>query len=86
MRPTTEPSLSRRIGIVRTSSIGDVVLATVCLQALRTLKWSDRVTWFGSFPSMDLLKQAYPEVHFVEIKKQDGYRDLAGEFSKLQLG
>lgn len=56
-----------RVAICRSSSIGDVVLATACLNMLKRLKVSTQVFWLGRQPSLGLITSAYPEIIPIEI-------------------
>ncbi len=55
-----------RISIIRTSSIGDVVLASACLDLLANLKVPTSVRWIGRQPSLELIAAAYPDVETVD--------------------
>ncbi len=50
---------SINVVIIRSSSIGDVVLATACLHFLATQKRNFRVFWIGQSPSLDLLATSF---------------------------
>lgn len=58
-----------KIGLIRTSSIGDVVLATACISLLRKIQPSIKIVWLGKAPSLSLIKDAFPEVECVEISR-----------------
>ncbi len=61
-----------RLAFYRTSSIGDVVLATACLDLLQAIKHTRfEVIWIGRQPSLSLISTFYPEVHCLEAKKLD---------------
>ena len=57
------------IGIIRVSSIGDVVLASSLLDFLQQLPFPTAVHWFGSAPSSLLIATAYPQVSIHLIKE-----------------
>lgn len=57
-----------RIAVVRTSSIGDVVLASACLSCAKALGID--VVWLGRRGCNDLLASAWPDVSFVEMPEQ----------------
>lgn len=64
------PSATRptvKCAIYRTSSIGDVVLATACVHLLRSLEVSYELTWIGKGASAQLLSSAFPELKMVEL-------------------
>lgn len=65
-----------RIAFYRTSSIGDVVLATACLDLLSQLRIPSEVSWIGRGPSLKLLAAAYPELHTFEVRRDDTMADL----------
>ncbi len=54
-----------RIAVIRTSSIGDVVLASACLNL--AAKLGVEVVWLGREPSLGLLKAAWPNVPFIVV-------------------
>lgn len=66
-----------KIVIYRLSSIGDVVLATACLDLLKkvSLKSSGRdsksisVTFVGRKPAIDLIASSFPEVKIIDLPK-----------------
>lgn len=53
---------SINVVIIRSSSIGDVVLATACLHFLVAQKANFRVFWIGRSPSLDLLQESFKEL------------------------
>lgn len=57
-----------RIAIFRTSSIGDVILSTACIDLIKKLNFNVEITWIGSEPSLDLIRRSYPEVRCMDIK------------------
>lgn len=77
------------IAIYRTSSIGDVVLATACLNLLRHLGLSSQAIWLGRNPSLDLIKSSYEEVRCIEIAEDEdtraGQRRLLEQLNGVQL-
>lgn len=54
-----------RIAVIRTSSIGDVVLASACLDLAKRLGID--VVWLGREPAMSLLKAGWPQVTFFSL-------------------
>ncbi len=58
-----------KIGLIRTSSIGDVVLATACLSLLKQIQPSAKIVWLGMAPSLSLIRDAFPEVECIEISR-----------------
>ncbi|MFK7871839.1 MAG: glycosyltransferase family 9 protein [Oligoflexales bacterium] len=51
-----------KIGILRSSAIGDVVLATSLLHLLEQLPIRWEVTWVGKDPSLSLIKSCWPNI------------------------
>lgn len=51
-----------KIGIIRTSSIGDVVLASACLDYLKQVAPEAEVVWIGRQPSLQLITRSWPRV------------------------
>ena len=70
--PTRPPIL--RVGIIRTSSIGDVVLSTACLDVLCRLGLSDQAIFIGMAPSLELVELSYPKVGLFDLKGADSPR------------
>ena len=58
---------SLKIGIIRTSSIGDVILGTACLDYLRQVAPEAEIIWVGRSPSLHLVHQCWPSVVPLEI-------------------
>ena len=58
-----------RVAVYRSSSIGDVVLATSCLDLLDRLEIPVDVTWLGRSPSLELVSAAWPSIRPVEVKR-----------------
>ncbi len=58
-----------KVGIIRTSSIGDVILATACLNLLRDYLPHAKIVWLGKAPSLRLLKEAFPDIECIEIDR-----------------
>ncbi len=65
-----------RVGILRTSSIGDVVLASACLTLLSQLDFPVEVVWLGRNPALQLLRDAYPGLPVIEVAKDPSIPDL----------
>jgi ADP-heptose:LPS heptosyltransferase len=60
---------SLKIAILRTSSIGDVVLATSCLSLLKEVTPNAKIVWLGKSPSLSVIRDAFPSVECIEIDK-----------------
>lgn len=70
-----------RIAVIRTSSIGDVVLASACLDLAQRL--DVEVVWLGREPALSLLRAAWPAVTFLsmpqtisDFQTTDFFKDL----------
>ena len=72
-----------KIAIVRKSSIGDVVLATVCLDYLLKIEqqsnYKFEIVWFGNPVTLELIQSFYPSV------KTYPYSSLATVFSGFDI-
>ena len=65
-----------KLGIYRSSSIGDVVLATACLKLLEDLNVPVEVTWVGRGASLQLIAAAYPHLRILEVNPaQPNYQE-----------
>lgn len=65
----TVENIPVKIGILRTSSIGDVVLATSCLRLIKSVLPDVKILWLGRSPSLSLIRDAFPDVECVEIDR-----------------
>lgn len=77
-----------RVGIYRSSSIGDVVLATACLDLLARLKVPVEVTWIGRQPALGLISAAWPDMRCISVKRSDTLPELseiAGQLGNLHV-
>ncbi len=64
--PSATPPLMK-IAIYRSTSIGDVVLATACIDLLRQMPVPVQITWVGRRPALQLIASAYPDLKPVEV-------------------
>lgn len=78
---STAPTL--RVAIYRTSSLGDVVLATSCLNLLEQLPVPTEVTWLGRGAALDIVTSAYPNVRGLEIGRGDSPATLQKVIAQL---
>lgn len=69
------------LGIIRSSSIGDVVLATACIDLLNHLELPITLIWVGRSPALNLIKDAFPDVVCLEIKKDSSPSELVEKLS-----
>ena len=67
-----------KIVFIRSSAIGDVVLASACLNYLKRLDYQDSIYWIGKKLTNDLLNQAYPDVTYFNLE------DNLGEDERFQ--
>lgn len=77
-----------KVGIYRTSSIGDVVLASSCIDLLKQLKVPVQITWIGRKPSLDLISSSFPEIKAIELNKGDRANigsEIINQLSDLHL-
>ncbi len=65
-----------RVAIYRTSSFGDVVLATACLDLLERLPVPTEITWIGRGPALDMIANSWPTVKRREVARTDTVIDL----------
>jgi len=72
------------IAIYRTSSIGDVVLASACLDLLSAFELPIHVTWLGRQPSLGLISAAYPEIDCIAVPKNQGIANLGSLAKQLR--
>ncbi|MES2746216.1 MAG: glycosyltransferase family 9 protein [Bdellovibrionota bacterium] len=56
-----------KIGIMRSTSIGDVVLATACIDLLKQIPAPVHITWVGRKPALSLIANAFPEIRCVDF-------------------
>ncbi len=61
-----------RLAIYRSSSIGDTVLATACINLLRNLSADAEIIWIGRQPALGLLQSAFPGMQCIEVQRTDG--------------
>lgn len=69
-----------KIGIIRSTSIGDVVLATACIDLLRQIPAPVQITWVGRRPALGLISSAFPEIKAVDVDPDaSNYQDKVAE-------
>ncbi|HYX39318.1 MAG TPA: glycosyltransferase family 9 protein [Oligoflexus sp.] len=56
-----------KLALYRSTSIGDVVLATACVDLLRQIPAPVQITWVGRKPALQLIGSAFPEIKTVEV-------------------
>lgn len=56
-----------KIALLRSTSIGDVVLATACIDLLRQIPAPVQITWVGRKPALQLIASAFPDIRTVEV-------------------
>ena len=64
-----QPTL--KVGIIRSSAIGDVVLATSLLDLLESLPIRWEVTWICREPALSLLRKSWPNVNLVSLDQDN---------------
>ena len=65
-----------KITIYRTSSLGDMVLATSCLDLLDQLPIPAEITWVGRGPALDMIQASWPKVTTISIARSAKFSDL----------
>jgi ADP-heptose:LPS heptosyltransferase len=63
-----------KIGFLRTSSLGDLVLASACLTSLKNC--GVEVYWFTKPSGINLLKNFFPEVVYIDISSKNVWSSL----------
>src|SRR5689334_18780412 len=76
MLTPTASAPTLRIALYRTSSLGDVILATACLDLLSKLPVPTEITWIGRGAALDVVKQAWPGVRGIELSRSASVSDL----------
>ena len=71
------------MGIIRTSSIGDAVLATACLDYLRRAAPEVEVIWVGRQPSLKLIQESWPSITVAEWSPRSRRSGTAEIYNKL---
>ena len=64
------------IAIIRSSSIGDVVLASACLDYLQRIERPVSVFWIGRAPSLELIRESYSAATCLYIDEVNSVRSL----------
>jgi ADP-heptose:LPS heptosyltransferase len=75
LTPSSSPP-TLRIAIYRTSSLGDVVLATACLDLLDRLPAPAEVTWIGRGPALAMVTSSWPNIRGIELGRGDSMVEL----------
>jgi len=68
------PSL--RVALYRSSSIGDAILGTACIDLLKQLPVPVEITWLGRQPSLGVISKAWPAVRCIEIRRSLSLPDI----------
>jgi ADP-heptose:LPS heptosyltransferase len=58
-----------KIGIIRNSSIGDVILATACIDLIAKSSVDCQIYWIGRKPALDILAKHFPSLVCVDYEK-----------------
>jgi ADP-heptose:LPS heptosyltransferase len=64
----------KTIAVIRTGGIGDVILSFVSLSVIRHNYPGASILWVGREPTLDLVRNAFPEVIPVNIRSGNTYR------------
>jgi ADP-heptose:LPS heptosyltransferase len=62
----------RHIALLRTSSIGDVILGSVCLRVLEECGFQGQVTWIGRAPSLELMGRSRGNLRVIDLPRRLG--------------
>lgn len=74
------------IVLIRSSSIGDVVLATACLNLLAHSGLNYRVHWIGRSPSLNLISAAYSQLIPIDMPQTEAEASrLLGQLGEVHL-
>lgn len=78
--PNSPPT---KIAIYRTSSLGDVVLATACLDLLSKLPIPVEVTWIGRGAALDVIQASWPQTKIISLPRSATFTDIQKVGSQL---
>ncbi len=78
-------SSTYNIGLIRLSSIGDVILASSCLNLLAQVPFPVHVTWIGRSLTINLLRSSYPEVSYIAVDNNPPIFTLLRQLAHLDL-
>ncbi len=70
LSPSSRPP-TIKVAIYRSSSIGDVVLATACINLLTNSDLNAEISWIGRQPALELITKAFPQITTVDVAHQD---------------
>lgn len=76
-------SPTTKIAIYRTSSLGDMVLATACLDLLSKLPIPVEITWIGRGAALDTIHASWPEAKVIDIPRSATFSDLQKVSARL---
>lgn len=77
-RMTTSMPAPLSIAIIRSTSLGDVILATAVLDFLVKLPMPIAITWYGRAPTLELLSTSYPQLKTATLGSWSvAYRQLS---------
>src|SRR4051812_27284244 len=65
-----------RVAIYRASSLGDVVLATACLDLIEHMAVPTEITWVGRGAALEMVTSSWPAVRGISINRTDSVIDL----------
>jgi ADP-heptose:LPS heptosyltransferase len=83
LTPTTKlPPL--RVTIYRTSSIGDAVLSTACIDLLQRVTKDSEITFVGRNPTAGLVKSSYPQLRVLTLQKNDTLSEIMQVVDQLK--
>ena len=82
LTPTASPP-TLRLAIYRASSLGDVVLASTCLDLLRHLPIPTEVSWIGRGAALEVIGSSWPNVKPITVNRSDSMRELRKVIDQL---
>lgn len=84
MLSPTSTSPVIKVGIYRTSSLGDVVLASACLDLLSSLPVPTEVVWIGRGAALDMLSKSWPKIKVIEMARSESSKGLSNTLDELK--
>ena len=73
-----------RLAIYRASSLGDVVLATACLDLLSHLQMPTEITWVGRGPALEVVASSWSNVRPLTVNRTDSVMELQRTIEQLR--
>lgn len=77
--------LTKTIGLVRLSAIGDITLTTAVIDFFNRLKFNLKVIFFTTKPSIEMIKSSFPEVECIDVHEYDSLTTLTEVFKSIEI-